>query len=1257
MSLTYAEAFTRLVAPAYHVWGEELKKELAVVARGLGVSATLRAANAIQIAGACYNAWNGVEGDVGPVPYANARQVLRDSDLHPVIRHKIQGVAPQNFTATTVLPGVEPKKISMLALVNHIEGGAGAIGNRIFQRRGLVFVQIGIPDDRDRDERYLLDRLYSISQPLTELYQSVVETDGIWITDVISREQTVGGGTFHTVQARFLYDQTFDEPQITSLVELMEPAMAEMFTEEEIRNIARMVSEEELQAFRELLRAFAFKNGPDVADQDIADTIARDSELAPVKAIAEAALPKSGGTMTGALVLSGAPTADTQAATKKYVDDNAGTSSATDQTARDAAAAAKAAADSKTTPAQVDSKIKTAVDALDIPEQRVLVDQIIGVVDKFDFVEHKPYTTRNRVVHEATPRAASWAVYSSANYLGVIQSGEPTNAGDRVIGNWFFHGRLHIPIRFEERTIDGTARQDWFDTSIEQVIPNNFYLGDFPNDARATEHATGNNDIYYDYLTRTLKQSSNFRNGTGQLVAPTRHRLLDTEDIDHTLATKSEIPEVPDIAPYSHVQIIPIGIAGSDIDAKVSFVLGDKQTDRTLSSVSMTIQGQATTGTITPSPGGGDLLEFTIGDSALTGINNNIGSADKNVAVVLTLTFSDGSEYVHSSTILLNNPAFANEGVDQTARDVAAAAKTVADAALPKSGGTMTGKIVLDGAPTSDLHAATKKYVDDNAGVTSATDQTARDAAAAAQTTADAATTVAEATTIANARARARFTDTEKTKLAGIGQLFRPRGAFKANTAYAINDVVLYNGHLYYVLTAVPSSNTAVPTDGTTWALLTADSVPTATTTRQGTVELATQTEMGAGTANRVPDAAKVKTYVDARASQQDTAIAAIRQLPAFPSTGSRDNKVPKFDGNDLKWEEDATGDGDTLTGTSDTDIGGAFDVPAASSFGAYPITEDIERDRYYKFFFRVAADNRYMVSSSFKGSDFLDLDVTSSTSFSQGSSANLLAVTCPRPNVDGVRTFFLARPSNARQILVRVNDDYNIVRLTKLGGIKGEKGDKGDPGSGSTDTTARAAAAAAQTIANAALARSGGTMTGKIILDGPPTADLHAATKKYVDDNAGGTTDSTARTAAAAAQSTADGAVSVNTAQGTRLTAIEAKNATQDTAIAGKQDKVTVQALTDGVTIDFAVGSGKVGTVILGGSRTVRLTGGTDGDTALLRVTQDATGSRTLTLHSSIMRGGRDVPTLSTAASQTDLLLFHRIGTVWHFLGIVQNA
>ena len=56
-------------------------------------------------------------------------------------------------------------------------------------------------------------------------------------------------------------------------------------------------------------------------------------------------------------------------------------------------------------------------------------------------------------------------------------------------------------------------------------------------------------------------------------------------------------------------------------------------------------------------------------------------------------------------------------GTDQTARAAAAAAQATADAALPTSGGTMSGPLQLVGSnPASDDEAASKKYVDDNAG-------------------------------------------------------------------------------------------------------------------------------------------------------------------------------------------------------------------------------------------------------------------------------------------------------------------------------------------------------------------------------------------------------------------------------------------------------------------------------------------------------------------------------------------------------------
>ena len=122
------------------------------------------------------------------------------------------------------------------------------------------------------------------------------------------------------------------------------------------------------------------------------------------------------------------------------------------------------------------------------------------------------------------------------------------------------------------------------------------------------------------------------------------------------------------------------------------------------------------------------------------------------------LTFGALDTRYTSGSVVINNTQGGNTGpagppgagTDATARAAAAAAQATADAALSKAGGTMTGKLTLDGAPTSNLHAATKKYVDDNAGSTSATDQTARDAAKAAKDVADAALPLAGGTMTGN---------------------------------------------------------------------------------------------------------------------------------------------------------------------------------------------------------------------------------------------------------------------------------------------------------------------------------------------------------------------------------------------------------------------------------------------------------------------------------------------------------------------------
>ena len=98
-------------------------------------------------------------------------------------------------------------------------------------------------------------------------------------------------------------------------------------------------------------------------------------------------------------------------------------------------------------------------------------------------------------------------------------------------------------------------------------------------------------------------------------------------------------------------------------------------------------------------------------------------------------------------------------------------------------------------------------------------------------------------------------------------------------------------------------------------------------------------------------------------------------------------------------------------------------------------------------------------------------------------------------------------------------------------------------------------------------------------------------------------------------------------------------------------------QALTSAAAISWDVDKGNIATMTAGHNFTLTLTGGTNGTFAILRVLQDATGSRTMTLNNAIVLDGRTAPTLSTAAGAHDNILFMRRGTVWVYLGAIKQG
>jgi len=84
----------------------------------------------------------------------------------------------------------------------------------------------------------------------------------------------------------------------------------------------------------------------------------------------------------------------------------------------------------------------------------------------------------------------------------------------------------------------------------------------------------------------------------------------------------------------------------------------------------------------------------------------------------------------------------------------------------------------------------------------------------------------------------------------------------------------------------------------------------------------------------------------------------------------------------------------------------------------------------------------------------------------------------------------------------------------------------------------------------------------------------------------------------------------------------------------------ITVQTLTDAATISWNADSGNMATVTLGGNRTMAApTNLKAGGSYSLTVTQDGTGSRTITWNSVFKWASGTAPTLTTTASRTDLI------------------
>ena len=109
--------------------------------------------------------------------------------------------------------------------------------------------------------------------------------------------------------------------------------------------------------------------------------------------------------------------------------------------------------------------------------------------------------------------------------------------------------------------------------------------------------------------------------------------------------------------------------------------------------------------------------------------------------------------------------------------------------------------------------------------------------------------------------------------------------------------------------------------------------------------------------------------------------------------------------------------------------------------------------------------------------------------------------------------------------------------------------------------------------------------------------------------------------------------------------------------SVIGAASTVGIQDLTDSSTIDWTLDHTKTASVTLGGNRTIsNPSGGIDGGTYKIIITQDSTGNRIVTWGSDFNWGDAGSPTLSTGSNDSDILTFIRVGGEMWFMNIAKG-
>lgn len=412
----------------------------------------------------------------------------------------------------------------------------------------------------------------------------------------------------------------------------------------------------------------------------VAEMTSLQAQIDSIGGEAGAALPKSGGTMTGNIAMSehlvtglGAPSADGDAARKKYVDDGL---------------SAKAPNDHSSTGTTYGVGNASKYGHLK------LSDSTTGTSDESGGTAATPKAVK--AVKDAIPAAGTDTPLTD----GTAAAGSSAKWAHEDHRHGTDTSRMAANLKgaangVAELDANGKVPSSQLPSFVDDVIEGYYYNGKFYSDSAHTTEITGESGkIYVDLSTEKTYRWS----GSAFVV------ISETLALGETSSTAYRGDRGK--AAYDHSRVNsgnPHGVTKSDVG------LGnvDNTSDSTKKTNMTGSIADGNTGFVT----GGDVYTALAGKAPTS-----------HAASDTTYGAGSGSNYGHVKlSDATDSSSGASGGIAATPAAVKSA-KDVADAALPKSGGTMSGAIAMGSKkitgladPTDNGDAANKKYVDDAA--------------------------------------------------------------------------------------------------------------------------------------------------------------------------------------------------------------------------------------------------------------------------------------------------------------------------------------------------------------------------------------------------------------------------------------------------------------------------------------------------------------------------------------------------------------